>query len=275
MKSFSFVGALLVAALSTISSVHAEYVKSTEAVSATSANAMVMIDAGKDVAVPVYWMPNPAATATVILLPGGAGEIGNYEGTGHPTSNNFLVRSRQMFEDQGFNVVVMGAPTDMEGGLDWGDRVSSKHMDHIAKVIAFIKSKSDKPVWIVGTSRGTVSAAAAAIALGSQISGIVLTSSVTHSKKSGTSVTGQNLSKVTVPVLVMHHVNDACKVCVASEVPGMLKDFSGSAIKKMIIVSGGGNPTGDPCGNQHYHGFIGLEQEAVNTIGAWIKNPTI
>jgi hypothetical protein len=40
------------------------------------------------------------------------------------------------------------------------------------------------------------------------------------------------------------------------------------------MVSGGDNPTGDPCEAMHYHGFIGKEKEAVAMITDWIRKPS-
>jgi hypothetical protein len=44
-------------------------------------------------------------------------------------------------------------------------------------------------------------------------------------------------------------------------------------VKKLVMVDGGGDPRGDPCEALHWHGFIGMEKEAVDIIGDWIKNP--
>jgi hypothetical protein len=53
-------------------------------------------------------------------------------------------------------------------------------------LVDYLKTDSGLPIWLVGTSRGTVSATAAAIAFGNDnLSGIVLTSSVVRSKQIG------------------------------------------------------------------------------------------
>ena len=39
------------------------------------------------------------------------------------------------------------------------------------------------------------------------------------------------------------------------------------------MVDGGANPYGNPCEVHHWHGFIGMEKEAVDMISAWIKRP--
>ena len=49
--------------------------------------------------------------------------------------------------------------------------------------------------------------------------------------------------------------------------------LSNAPIKKQIMVNGGANPSGDACAAMHWHGFIGMEREAVDIISNLIKNP--
>ena len=168
----------------------------------------------------------------------------------------------------------MARASDMND-MDYGFRVSKAHMDDIRRVLEMAKEKFPGPFWLVGTSRGTVSAAAAGIALGDEklIDGIVLTSSVTKYKKTG-AIPSQDLDRLTVPVLAMHHEQDGCDVCRPHEVPAIMNGLKNAPVKKLMMVNGGTNPSGDPCGAQHYHGYIGMEKEAVGVIADWIKHPT-
>jgi hypothetical protein len=56
-------------------------------------------------------------------------------------------------------------------------------------------------------------------------------------------------------------------------VPAAFKGFRNASVKKLIFVDGGANPTGDVCAGQHWHGFIGMEKEAVDMIVGWIGSP--
>lgn len=218
----------------------------------------------------LFWESVEGAKATVFLFPGGGGGFGSVE-NGKATSNNFLVRSASYFTANGFNVAIFGRPSDSED-LDYADRSSDTHMTDVRKVLDFVKAKSAAPVWIVGTSRGTVSATAMASHVQGDIAGLVLTSSVVNYKKPG-AVPRQDLAMVKVPVLMLHHSKDACIHCRPSEVPAAFKGFSNAPVKKLIFVDGGANPSGDPCAGQHYHGYIGMEKEAVDTISDWIHAP--
>lgn len=223
-----------------------------------------------DVKTTLFWEAVEGAKATVFLFPGGGGGFGSVE-NGRATSNNFLVRSAPYFVANGFNVAIFGRPSDSED-LDYADRISDVHMTDVRKVLDFVKTKSAAPVWIVGTSRGTVSATAMAIHMQGDIAGLVLTSSVVNYKKPG-AVPRQDLAAIKVPVLMLHHSKDACIHCRPDEVPDAFKGFHNATVKKLIFVDGGANPLGDPCAGQHFHGFIGMEREAVDLIGNWIKSP--
>jgi len=225
-----------------------------------------------DVTLPVFWMAHEGATVTVMLMPGGGGGFGHYS-DGQLDSGNFLVRTRGYFYGQGFNVAVVGRASDQES-LGYAYRAGAEHVGDLKKVVEALKQLSPQPVWMIGTSRGTVSTTAAAIAFGNeQLAGIVLTSSVTNRKKQG-AVPSQNLSAIRIPVLVMHHENDACPVCRPYEAKSIVSGLDNSPFKKLIMETGGGNPTGNPCAGQHFHGFIGMEKEAVEHIATWIKKPT-
>lgn len=232
--------------------------------------AVVTIDTRPGVSVTSYYMKVDGAKATVVLLPGGAGGIGLKNGV--PRSENFLVRSREAFAAEGFNVFLVGKPSDTED-LDFDFRTSAVHVADLRAMVAWVKKDTGAPVWLVGTSRGTVSATAAAIAFGNEeLAGIVLTSSVT-SRKPG-AVPSQALAKIARPVLVVHHAKDACPACRPDEVGMILAGLKNAPLKKQVMVTEGAGPRGDRCEAMHWHGYIGAEQSTVATIAAWIRSPT-
>ena len=237
---------------------------------ACAEGALFKVPTREGITTTLFWEAAPDAKATVFLLPGGGGGFGKVE-DGKPTGNNFLVRSALYFTANGFNVAIFGRPSDSED-LDYADRISDTHMADVRKVLDFVKTQSAAPVWIVGTSRGTISATATAVHAQGEIAGLVLTSSVVNYKKPG-AVPKQDLAAIKVPVLVFHHSKDACIQCRPDEVPAAFKGFRNAPIKKLVFVDGGANPTGDVCAGLHHHGFIGMEKEAVDTISGWIRHP--
>lgn len=223
-----------------------------------------------DAHIPLYVMSNPGAVATLILLPGGNAGIGGVV-DGKPKSNNFLARSKDYFLNENLNVIIMFRASDLSK-LDYPYRVK-EHVSEIAKVIQYAKNKFDKPIWLVGTSRGTVSGTAAALALGErEVQGLVLTASVTN--KAIGAIKTQNIADLKIPVLVVHHKNDACKICVPYEASRITSDLKSSPVKKFVMIEGGSDPQGDPCQAMHWHGFINYEKETVKIISDWIKQPS-
>jgi predicted alpha/beta-fold hydrolase len=218
-----------------------------------------------------YWyMPRDGATATLVLLPGGSGSIGYRDG--RLQSGNFLVRSRDLFAEQGFNLAVVGRPSDV-ADMDTAFRASAAHVQDLRAVVDDLRSRSSAPLWLVGTSRGTVSATAAAIALGPErLAGVVLTSSITAYRHKG-AVPTQALHEVRVPVLVLHHEKDACPSCAPHEVPSILKGLKNAPVTKLLWARDGGGARGDPSEAFHWHGFIGMEAQAVSWIAQWVRDP--
>ena len=230
---------------------------------------LVRLDTRPGVSVSFYYMKRGGAPATVILLPGGGGGIGLKDGV--PTSENFLVRSREDFTANGISVALVGRPSDKE--LDYEVRISPEHIQDLRQVVIYLKKDTGLPVWLVGTSRGTISAAAGAIAFGNEeLAGIVLTASVTSAKRTG-AVPTQTLAAIRIPVLVLHHEKDACAIAKPAEVPLITARLKNASMKKQIMVRGGANPQGDPCEALHWHGFIGMEKEVVDIIARWIREP--
>lgn len=231
----------------------------------------VRIDAGRANAyLPVYVIGNSTAETTVILLPGGDAGTGKIM-DGRPSSANFLVRARQLFADEGFNVLIMFRASDLHV-LDFSERISREHIGEISNVIDYAARTFGKPVWLVGTSRGTVSATAAAIALGkSRIAGLVLTSSVTN-RKAG-AIGAQDIDRIEVPTLILHHRLDSCPICVPGPAEGLVDKLKNAPAKKFILVEGGSSPQGDPCEAMNWHGYPNFEAQTVKLIANWIRDP--
>ena len=238
---------------------------------AVAADSLIQLDTRPAVRQPVFYMKRDGAIATVILLPGGAGGLGTFV-DGKPSGRNFLIRSRDDFADAGVNVALMGRASD-KNDLDYPDRIAAEHLQDIKTLVEFLKRDTGLPVWLIGTSRGSVSATAAAIAFGNDnLAGIVLTSSVVSDKKIG-AVPYQALEKIRIPVLLVHNEKDACKICAPDQVPAIMRGLINAPVKKLIMVNGGINPTGEACEALHYHGFIGIEKSTVELIIGWLKKP--
>jgi len=230
---------------------------------------LVSIQTRPDVTTSYWWMPAEGATATVLLFSGGSGGIGYREG--EPKSGNFLIRSRDEFAKVGFNVALMDNPSDMPK-LTPMFRKSPEHFADVRTVVQDIQTRSAVPLWLVGTSQGTISAAAAGIDLGAAVQGVVLTATLSGQQFGG-SVSDLALNKLAVSVLVHQHAKDSCKLTPPYLAERLIGKLTASPVKKYMEVDGGQNPQGPPCEAFHFHGYIGMEPQTVAQISAWIKNP--
>jgi dienelactone hydrolase len=214
----------------------------------------------------------PDPKAAVILLAGGHGGLQiTPSGSFKWGENNFLVRSRQLFADQGLLVAVVDAPSDHQRSpFLTGFRQSPEHATDIKTAIAWLRKQANLKVWLVGTSRGTESAAYVATQLTGPEGpdGLVLTSTILTDNKERP-VTAMPLQKLHIPVLVVHHEQDGCAHCPFSDVPKLMSKLDHVSKKQLLSFKGGEN-RGDPCEAFAYHGFNGLEHDVVGQIATWI-----
>jgi len=218
----------------------------------------------------LYLKPDQPRSA-VVLFAGGDGGIGIGQDGSLRKGGNFLVRSRKLFADRGAAVAVVDAPSDRQSYpfLD-GFRQTDKHAADIQAVVDWLRRDIGRPVWLVGTSRGTISVAYLATVLQSSSGpdGIVLTSTVLDDRRER-AVPEMPLNRIRVPVLVVHHENDGCKVCLYADMPRLMKRLAPLARKELITFQGG-RDEGNPCQARAYHGFNGIESDVVGRIVAWI-----
>jgi len=210
--------------------------------------------------------------AAVILFAGGHGGLQiSPSGSFGWGGGNFLVRTRQLFADQGLLVAVVDAPSDRQSPPYLGGfRQSAEHVADTRAVIAWLRGQAKSPVWLVGTSRGTQSAAFVATQIEGPDGpdGLILTSTILKDDKSRP-VPAMPLARLRVPVLVVHHEQDGCVHCLFSDMPALMQRLD-HLPRKQLLTFKGGDSRGDPCEAMAYHGFNGLEREVVAQIAAWI-----
>jgi hypothetical protein len=206
----------------------------------------------------VEFTPAAPPRASAVLLVGGNGVLA-------VTRGNFLMRVRGGFAARGLNIAVMDAPSDRRAGLDANFRASAEHAQDIAAAVAFLKGKADLPVWLIGTSNGSISAANGAVRLGpTQLVGVVLTSSVWSG---GMSLVPYD--RIAIPVLVVHNRNDGCPAVPFAGAEQAMTRLANAPAKEFLPVSGG-IAKSQPCDAQAPHGYFGIEKEVVPPIVAWI-----
>lgn len=234
-----------------------------------------------------YALSTPAAgeaAATLVLLAGGDGRLA-LDGGGCPNTltGNSLVRSKALFLQHGLATAYVDAPSDHTGtdGLA-AFRSDPEHAADLGQVIADLRRRSGRAVWVVGTSRGAISAANAAARLQGPAApdGVVLTSPVMvgtpQGRKAWTaqSVFDLPLEAIRMPLLLVGHTEDTCLRSPAAELPAVAAR-SPSVRQQTVMVNGGPGARIAPglaaCEGRSPHGFIEQEEEVAAGIARFVR----
>ncbi|WLT31024.1 alpha/beta hydrolase [Geothrix sp. PMB-07] len=210
----------------------------------------------------------PTPKAVAIMFPGGSGIIGlgrkSLEAVFKP-EGNFLIRAADRFLSPDLAVLLMDCPSDRPTGLDDGFRASEDHAADVRAVANVLRTRfPGAKLYLVGTSRGTVSAAYAAEHLGAAVDGLVLSSSVFLANQRNVGLSLFHFDRVKVPMLFVHHAEDGCPVCPYSQAMKLAGKTA------LITVRGGAEPISGPCDPLSHHGYFGRESQVAQAIRGWI-----
>ncbi|MCK4707980.1 MAG: hypothetical protein KAU21_05130, partial [Gammaproteobacteria bacterium] len=193
-----------------------------------------------------------------------------------------LLRSRDLFVAEGYHVLLMDVPSDLQlsaTGLTLY-RLSAEHTSDIQAVINYARDTfPGLPVWLMGVSRGTASAANATVMLTDTLSvpdGLVLVASLTRpGVAQSESLEFIPLELIAVPVALVHHEKDACPATPVEDVNVLKKRLKINAKKvKKMIFNGGSNPIQGDCAPLSYHTFFGIERKVINKLTKWVSEQT-
>lgn len=215
----------------------------------------------------VLYLPAAQPRATVILLTGGDGvlQIGG-DGSVSP-EGNFLVRTRSFWAANGISAMVLASPN---GESLFGRRHLPEYAAALAAAVDYAR-QNGAPVWLIGTSMGTIAAVNGGAHLPGRIAGIVLTSSITRpNRAAGETVFDSDPSAVAVPALVMSNTGDTCVASPPGDGPRLLEGLAASPRKDFVTVSSS-EIRSDPCEASSPHGYLGIEGEALQRIAGWIR----
>jgi hypothetical protein len=223
-------------------------------------------------------------TALVLLVGGGGHLALDDQGCPRALKGNSLVRSLPHFHEAGFVTALVDSPSDYSGedGLA-GFRTAPEHADDIGRVIADVRARTRGAVWLVGTSRGAISAANAASRLSGPAApdGLVLTSALMSGGRGGVKPWVTNtvfdlpLEAIRVPVLVVGHAADTCLRSPAGLMGGITARTAGAREQVVTVTGGpdsiGGSSSLDACQGRSPHGFLDQEAEVAAGIARFVR----
>lgn len=238
---------------------------------------LVTLQTRPEVTQSLYLEKQETPVASVILFAGGHGRLKLKDDFGsvkiRKLRSNFLVRARNEFSLHGFTIAIVDAPSDYQRkkGMLGGFRNSEEHVTDMDAVIAYLRKQADVPVWLVGTSRGTESAANVALYSKQSPAGVILTSSMSVSNSMGTPLTEMAMDMLKIPAMVVAHENDECRKTPAKGSKKIMAMLTNSPRKELKMFSGGDEPVSKPCQARSYHGFLGIEEDVIDSIAVFIK----
>lgn len=183
----------------------------------------------------------------IILLAGGAGNIGVGPNGSIAREGNQLVRTRAAYASRGFAVLVPDCCVDVAAAV--------QYMHGFGKVT------------LVGTSRGT-QRAGRGIAGGARPDRLVLTSGFLSNASGDTDNVMNMLGSPSAlpPTLIVHHRQDGCFKTLPAGVAPFVAWAQGKA---RVTWLDGGASEGNPCEARAHHGFNGIDGQVVSAVAGF------
>jgi hypothetical protein len=208
--------------------------------------------------------------AVIVMLPGGSGDIGLRRDGDVRHDDNFVVRTRELWTAQGYAVVI---PDTVDRANLRGLRSSPEYARLVDGLIGFAHEQVGAPVFLLGTSQGSIAAMnGAAHAPHGSLAGVILTESVSVMGGSHETVFDADPQAVRVPALVVANQDDRCDVAPPAMASKIAAAMSRSPDVKVATVSGGVTRSPKDCGSLTPHGYYGIENQVVSLIDGWMQN---
>jgi pimeloyl-ACP methyl ester carboxylesterase len=208
-------------------------------------------------------------TATIVMLPGGAGDVGLRRNGDVLHDDNFVVRTRALWVQRGYAVLI---PDTVDRANLRGLRSSPEYGAVVEELVDFAHNQLPGPVFLLGTSQGSIAAMnGAAHARPGAIAGVVLTESVSRMGASGETVFSADPRDVHARALVVANQDDRCDVAPPQDAPRIAAAMTHSASVRILSVAGGIRRSRSPCGSLTPHGYYGIESSVIGRIDSWMR----
>ncbi len=205
---------------------------------------------------------------TIVMLPGGAGDVGLDRDGDVEHGDNFVVRTRALWNARGYGVLL---PDTIDRTNLRGLRSSPAYAQMVGALVDLAHRQAPGPIFLLGTSQGSIAAMnGASHARPGSIAGVVLTESVSVMGGSGETVFDADPRQVRAPTLIVANRDDRCTVAPPGAAPRIAAAMTGSRDVRVLMVSGGVRRSRKDCGSLTPHGYFGIERQVVNAISTWM-----
>lgn len=185
---------------------------------------------------------------------------------------NYLIRTRAQFVDAEDIAVSVDMPNDEYCCANDRFRLGEKHASDVGTIMAALAARfPGAQFYLVGTSRGTVSAAAVGAKLGPSVAGVVLTSTVMQSGGGGPGLSIFDFDTLKTPLLLVHHQSDHCRASPYYAVENLAR----ARHFPLVTVTGSEGAHGPDCQAYAPHGYPGREKEVAAAIMRWVKTRAV
>lgn len=218
----------------------------------------------------LLWQPSPPDPQVILLVfPGGGGDVGFETTNGKVVAKRAYLFSRQrdLLGRPEVAVAVIAAPSD-QPDMDSEFRRSARHFEDMAAVVRDLKSRYPKArLILLGHSRGTVSAAYVAQALGDRVAAVILMSGFyDRDPRRGVGLSEFDFEALKIPLLIVHHVKDLCPTNLFGPAQKLTARFPA------IVVDGPDETRpGQLCAPGTNHWFARREKETIDQVFNWIQ----
>jgi dienelactone hydrolase len=219
---------------------------------------------------------NPVGS--VVLLAGGHGNLNiSPSGAIGWGRGNQVVRTRAAYAAAGYAALVLDIAPDLKQGKKAVSkyRWSLKHAADIGAAVAYMRSVA-KPVYIVATSRGSLSAFNAVTRQKGDTlpDAMVVTSGMLMDfggKRPSVQRNVAGIGDIKLPVYLIYHEKDRCSFTPSSSAARFKPLLKSAARVDIKILKGGSAGTGNPCEAKSHHGYLGIDDVVVGTVTEWLK----
>lgn len=219
----------------------------------------------------LFYGPATAMRGLIVMFPGGAGDVGVDQDGQIRNDLNFVVRTRELWAQRGYGVLIVDA---LGRESMRGERSTPQYAGVVREVIAYAHTLTNRPVWVMGTSQGAISAMlAASMAQSGELAGAVLSESVSVLGRSHETVFDAHPEAVRIPTLVVANRDDHCRVAPPSKAAEIAAAMPHAQAR--VRIEEGGTPNwNNDCSSQSPHGYWGIDSKVVTDIDRWMTGVT-